>query len=60
MKTWRDLSEKEKNKYKEYCDKKYGKTISFVETGEPMYFDEHGYLINTQIVIELLFFKNEN
>ena len=35
---WGDLSEKQKEEYKLYCDDKFGKTFSFSESGEPLYF----------------------
>lgn len=54
-KTWKDLNEDQKIKYKEYCDNKYGKTVVFCETGEPLYFDENINLRMSWVVIELLF-----
>jgi hypothetical protein len=57
---WKTLNEKQKIKYTEYCDEKYGKTIFFCETGEPMYIDEQGYRVDTDIVIKLLFSVSEN
>jgi hypothetical protein len=57
---WNNLTEEEKTKYKEYCDSKYGKAIASCETGEPMYFDENGNLIDTKIIIELLFSSQKN
>lgn len=52
---WNNLDENQKTRYRKYCDAKYGKTIVFCETGEPMYMDEHCNLIDTKIIIELLF-----
>lgn len=52
---WQDLTEKQKVKFREYCDSKYGKTIVSCSTGEPMYFDSKNRLINTKIIVELLF-----
>lgn len=57
---WNTLSEEQKVKYIEYCNTKYGKTIVTCETREPMYFDEQGNLINTKIIIELLFSSQKN
>ena len=52
---WKTLTEEQKIEYKKYCDAKYGKTIVSCETGEPMYMDEQGNLIDTEIVVKLLF-----
>lgn len=57
---WNTLTEEQKNKFIEYCDAKYGKTIVRCETGEPMYMDEQDRLINTKIIIELLFSVKNN
>ncbi len=57
---WEKLSSDQKVKYKEYCDNKFGTTIMFCETGEPMYMDNEGYLIDTSIIIELLFSVSNN
>lgn len=57
---WDNLTDEQKRKYREYCDPKYGKTIVSCETGEPMYFDENARLIDTSIVISLLFNININ
>jgi hypothetical protein len=57
---WNTLNEEQKIEYKKYCDAKYGKTIVFCETGEPMYMDEEGYLIDTEIVVKLLFSVSKN
>jgi len=61
MKTdWEQLSKEQKVKYKSYCDKKFGKTIMFDEAGEPMYLDENCDMIDTSIIIKLLFYTNNN
>lgn len=52
---WINLTVEEKLQYKKYCDNKFGTTIMFCETGEPMYFDADNNLINTSIIIDLLF-----
>ncbi len=52
---WNTLTKKQQTEYREYCDSKYGKTIMYCETGEPMYMDKQGYLIDTKIILELLF-----
>jgi len=57
---WNNLTETQKIKYKEYCDKKFGKTITFCENNEPMYFDENCNLIDTKIIIDLLFNISKN
>lgn len=57
---WDILTEEQKEKYKTYCDSKFGKTYVFCETGEPMYMDRNGYLINTKDIIKLLFSICEN
>lgn len=57
---WKDLNDQQKIDYKKYCDEKYGNTISFCETGEPLYFDEDGDIINTKLEIDLLFSNNSN
>lgn len=60
MNNWKILTKDQKIKFKEYCDKKYGKTYTFCETCEPLYLDEECNLINTQLVIELLFSTTKN
>lgn len=57
---WKTLSETQKIEYKKYCDSKYGKTIFSCETGEPLYMDEQWNLIDTEIVVKLLFSVSEN
>lgn len=57
---WTQLTEEQKIKFKEYCDKKFGPTYTFVETGEPLYFDENFNLINTSLICDLLFKTNSN
>ena len=57
---WNDLTILEKEQYLQYCDKKYGKTFTFSETGEPLYFDSEFTLINTKMIYELLFSYYEN
>lgn len=57
---WENLTEKDKIKFQEYCDKNFGKTIIHCTTGEPMYLDEEGNLINTKIIFDLLFKLEKN
>lgn len=57
---WNTLTTQQKNEYKKHCDAKYGKTIVYCETGEPMYMDSKGNLINTELEIKLLFSVSEN
>jgi len=57
---WEKLSEEQKVGYKEYCDKRFGETIVFCETGEPMYFDKEERLISSKMIIELLFPTQNN
>ena len=52
---WNKLTDGQKVKYQEYCDMRFGKTNTFSETGEPLYMDENGNLIDTTFVYELLF-----
>ena len=52
---WKNFTEKQKTQYKEYCDLKFGNTFIFCETGEPLYMDSNGYLIDTTMIINLLF-----
>lgn len=57
---WKTLTKEQKIEYRKYCDAKYGKTIVFCETGEPLYMDEQSKLIDTEIVMKLLFSVSEN
>lgn len=57
---WEQLSEEQKIKYKEYCDSKFRKTIVACETGEPLYFDNNGYIIKCNDIVKLLFLINDN
>lgn len=57
---WNSLDEEQRIEYKKYCDAKYGKTIVTCETGEPMYMDEQGNLINIKIIFQLLFSSQKN
>jgi len=38
----------------------YGKTKLFSETGEPLYFDKKANMIDTKIIISLLFGASKN
>lgn len=53
--TYIQLTKKQKKKFQEYCDNKFGPTIVKSESGEPLYFTEDSLLINTQFIIDLLF-----
>jgi hypothetical protein len=55
MKNWSDLNQTQKEVYRKYCDDKFGKTCVFSETGEPLYMDKDAKMINTKVIIELLF-----
>jgi len=57
---WNNLDYQEKKEYIEYCNDKYGKTKVFSETGEPLYFDKKANMINTKIIISLLFGASKN
>lgn len=57
---WENLDDQQKIDYKKYCDEKYGNTICFCETGKPLYFNKEGLLIDTKIIIDLLFVNNLN
>ena len=52
---WNTLSESQKMECIKYCNIKYGSRSVYCETGEPMYLDEKGNLIDITIIIELLF-----
>ena len=60
MKEYNDLDKQKKTQYIEYCNKKYGETTVISETNEPMYIDEQGNLIDTKIIINLLFCSQKN
>lgn len=60
MKNWKTLSKKQKNIYKNYCDKKFGETRLFCETGEPMYLDDKMNKYDSQAIIKFLFSSNPN
>lgn len=57
---WKDLSKEDKKQFKNFCDKKFGKTSTYCENGEPMYFDSNNNLLHTEEIINLLFQKNKN
>ena len=57
---WNKLTEEQKSEYKKYCDAKYGIAVVFCETGEPMYMDESGRMIDTSLIMRLLFGACEN
>ncbi len=57
---WTKLSAEEKVKFKDYCDKKFGETNTYVENGEPLYFDKDHHLIDLKIVLDLFFTNNLN
>ncbi len=57
---WIKLSAEEKIKFKNYCNKKFGKTNTYLENGEPLYFDENQNLIKMDIILELFFKNNLN
>lgn len=60
--TYKELTPEQKIRYKEFCDGEFGKTIMFCQyddgVKEPMYLDSEGYMIDTGIVIDLLFSSN--
>jgi len=57
---WKELTDNQKEQYKKYCDSKYGKTFIFCETGEPLYMTNEGLMIDTKIVIDILFKNYQN
>lgn len=59
-KTYETLNDEEKAYFKEVCDKNFGKTNTFCETGEPLYFTKEGSMVPTQQIIDLLFNTSEN
>ena len=59
--TYKELTPDQKERYNQYCDLKYGSRNVRSESGEPLYFDEHGNIVNTHIIFDLLFGKeNKN
>ena len=57
---WSELTGSQKLEYRKYCDKKFGPTIIFSEFGEPLYLDSELNLIDTSLIMELLFCLCEN
>jgi hypothetical protein len=57
---WENLTTEQKEQYKVYCENKFGKTVVFSEKGEPLYFNESCYMIQTNVIIDLLFPINLN
>lgn len=54
--TYKDLTPEQKKRYKEFCDEEFGRTLVFCfETGEPLYLDKECNLIDTSVIINLLF-----
>jgi hypothetical protein len=51
---WAGLNQSDKEKYKEYCDSNYGKSIVKSEIGEPLYFDKQGFKVSYVEVFKLL------
>ena len=51
---WSKLNQTDKEKYKEFCETNYGKSIVKSETGEPLYFDKQGYKIDSLEIFKLL------
>ena len=47
--SYEQLTDEEKQKYKQAMIEKFGYTFVFSETGEPLYFDEQGRRIVTDI-----------
>ena len=45
MKEYKDLSNLEKQYFKEVCDKNFGTTNTFCETGEPLYFTKEAVMV---------------
>jgi hypothetical protein len=60
LKTWHDLTELQKQRYRNLCDSTYGPTCVFSSSREPMYLNDEGFLINTQVFIDLLFSSTAN
>lgn len=52
---WQELTDEQKEQYKDFCDKHFGQTNTFSEDNEPLYFDEDMILINPAQIIEFLF-----
>ncbi|MFA5154548.1 MAG: hypothetical protein WC554_18535 [Clostridia bacterium] len=55
-----DLTKEQQQKFKDICNEQYGLTIMKCETGEPLYLDENLNMIDTQIIIDLLFLTHQN
>lgn len=60
IETYNQLTHKQKMKYKTYCENKYGASFIESEFGEPLFFSKDGEIINTKIIIDLLFNINKN
>ncbi len=61
-KKYSDLNDEDKKKYNEIAETMFGKSNVFVETGEPMYFDEKMQRLPTEtpIMDALQMLKNTN
>ena len=57
---YKNLTQEEQIEFKKLCDAHYGNTIMKCETGEPLYLNEEGKMIDTQIIIDLIFDTNKN
>jgi hypothetical protein len=44
---WNELTNLQKEQFEKKCNEVYGETIVSSETGEPLYFDDEGRLIDT-------------
>jgi len=51
---WNELNQSDKEKYKDFCDSNYGKSIVKSEIGEPLYFDKQGFKVSYVGVFKLL------
>ena len=58
--TYNQLTFVQKVEYKIYCENKFGSSFVESEHGEPLFFSKDGQIINTKIIIDLLFNTNNN
>jgi hypothetical protein len=58
--TYNQLTFVQKVEYKKFCENKFGSTFVESEHGEPLFFSKDGQIINTKIIIDLLFNTNNN
>jgi hypothetical protein len=60
VKSWKDLSIKERGIFKEHCERIYGDYIICVGDSEPIYVDNNLNIVDNQSIINLLFYYSIN